>query len=244
MRIAAMLRVKNEARWIGEVLQSIQPLTRTILVFDDHSTDDTAAIATQAGGYVVRSPFADPKDTDEVRDKNYALDILRRAINPEYVLCIDGDEVLEQGAADKIVPRLRPDTCVYSLPIKYLWNDRQHYRVDGVYGNYAAGGRTSIFSLIGQGAVQFGQHGGDQAKCGLHCGNVPRGLKGTGAWINATLLHLGYMLPEDRIRKYHWYNKKDPNNAYEDGYRHVIIGDLLPPETKASHGGPLKIYAL
>jgi len=48
----------------------------------------------------------------------------------------------------------------------------------------------------------------------------------------------------DRERKYQWYNAQDPNNAIEDRYRHMVIGDLFPADSKFDHGGPLKLAQL
>lgn len=236
MKIYAMLRVRNEARWIAEVLASIAPITSDVIVFDDHSTDETREIAAASGAAVIHSPFDDR--TDEVRDKNFMLDVVRD-FGAEYVLAIDGDEILEARAAERLLPRLRPVNSVYNFRIKYIWNDRDHYRVDGVYANFH---RASIFSLIAQPAsikfaAPFNKHG-------FHCGNVPFGLKGHGCGVPADILHLGYQDSEDRIRKYHWYNQKDPNNHFEDCYRHMVIGDLFPADSKFLHGGPLKLFTL
>lgn len=235
MTIAAMLRVKNEARWIAEVLASILPLTERIFVLDDHSSDGTPEIAAQYAE-VLESPFLEG-DTNESRDKQWLLNIVK-ADSPDYVLAIDGDEVLAPSAADKVRRRLKPEWCVYTFPIRYLWNDRQHYRGDGVYGRFQ---RASMFSLINQPDACFES---TQWGCNFHCGNVPAGLKGSGATVQSSLLHLGYMLPEDRIRKYHWYRQKDPIAKGEDGYRHMVIGDVFPADSKFLHGGPLKLFPM
>lgn len=238
VKIAAMLRVRNEARWLREVLGSIQLLTTDILVFDDNSTDDSREIAADMGCAVMPSPFA-PDDTDESRDKNLLLDAVRGDFNPDYILSIDGDEVLEAGAADKIRAKLSPQYSLYCFPIKYLWNDRQHYRADGVYGRYQ---QWRMFSLINQPAnLQFVS---TAAGGNFHCGNAPKGLRGGGCMMPVDILHLGYMDREDRIRKYEFYNRVDPGNRLEDRYRHIVVGDLFPVESTFSHGGPLKIYSL
>jgi glycosyltransferase involved in cell wall biosynthesis len=233
-----MLRCRNEGRWLGEVLASIRPLTPDILILDDYSTDNTWAVAEAAGAVVIGSPFAQ-NQPDESRDKSYLLWSLRRRFDPHYVLCIDGDEVLSAGSADLIRAKLNPLCSIYSFPIRYLWNDRNHYRADGVYGPYQ---RASMFSLVGAGdgvtfrSTAYGSN--------FHCGNVPAGLKGTGAAVAADLLHLGYMDKADRVRKYEWYNQRDPHNQYEDRYRHMVIGDLFPADARFVHGGPLKIFTL
>ena len=244
MKIAAMMRVKNEARWLEEVLASIQPLTKDILVFDDHSTDDTVPIARSMGCEVVHSPY---EGLNESRDKNTLLAMVRAHYEPDYVLSIDGDEVLEAGAADRIRAKLDPATCLYQLHFRYIWNDRQHYRADGVYAKYV---QWRLFSLVNQkGKLVFPsvpKRPDGRPNPNFHCGNTPLGLVGAGATLNVDVLHLGYMHAEDRIRKFHWYNHEDPDNRMEDCYRHMVIGDLpeFPAEMKRKHGGPLKLFTL
>lgn len=235
MKIVAMLRVRNEARWLAEVLASVLTVTPHIVVFDDHSTDETRDIARAAGAAVIPSPFS---TLDETRDKNYILERVR-LIGADYVLCIDGDEVLDSNAAAQIHKSLNPAYSVYSFRVVYLWGDREHFRADGVYGRFH---RASMFSLIDQPATAaymatpYGKN--------FHCGNIPQGLAGSGRNVDVKILHLGYMLKEDRLRKYAWYNEQDPNNSYEDRYRHMVIGDVFPAESEFLHGGPLKVWKL
>ncbi len=236
MRIVAAMRIKNESRWLREVLSSIHPLTRDIMVFDDASTDETPDIAREMGCSVFASPFP-TAPTDEARDKTWLLERVR-ALNPDYVLFSDGDEVLEAGAAEKIRQRLNPRDCLYCFPIKYIWNDRQHYRADGVYGRMQ---QWRMFSLIGQGGKLFYPSKGG---ANFHCGNAPKGLRGGGAMVPCDILHLGYMYREDRLRKYEWYRRIDPGNRSEDEYNHVLIGDTFPADSKFVHGGPLKLFTL
>jgi glycosyltransferase involved in cell wall biosynthesis len=234
MTIACMMRVKNEERWLAEVLASIQPLTKDILLFDDHSTDSTREIAKRFGCVVLESPFT---GTDEARDKNHLLSVVR-TMGPDFVLTIDGDEVLEEGAAEKIKAKLDPRYPLYAFPFRYLWNDRDHYRADGVYAKFQ---QWRMFALAGQTKPLYfpTTHG-----VNFHCGNTPQGLQGQGAMIQSPILHLGYMHSEDRIRKYHWYNMVDPKNHSEDCYRHMVIGDLYPADSQFLHGGPLKLFTM
>ena len=88
------LRIKNEARWIGEVLERALALCSEVYVLDDHSTDETPAICQSFGERVrlMPSPFS---GLDEARDKNFLLTRIVAA-RPDWVLWIDGDEVLER----------------------------------------------------------------------------------------------------------------------------------------------------
>jgi glycosyltransferase involved in cell wall biosynthesis len=142
MTIGAMLRVKNEGRWIAEVLRSLEGLASYTLVFDDHSKDQTAAIAEHAKlTAVVESPFNG--DVDEARDKDIALDLLfahHRLLYgdlPHWVLCIDGDEVLEPGSADVVRSAAASGASdCYSLQVVYLWDRPDQIRTDGIYRTF------------------------------------------------------------------------------------------------------------
>jgi glycosyltransferase involved in cell wall biosynthesis len=218
LEFVCAMRVKNEAAHIQEVITRALHLCSHVFVFDDHSNDDTPAICRSFGGAVVRfpSPF---QGLDEARDKNYLLQQILPA-NPDWVLWIDGDEVLERSGP----AQLRSATekalglAAYSLRVAYLWNDPQHVRVDGIFGMFR---RPSFFRLRGQPfsqlAFQATGHGGN-----FHCGNVPGGLVGGLGNLDARLKHYGYMTREQRQAKYTWYTTTDPDNAGEDYYRHLI----------------------
>lgn len=236
--IVGMLRVRNEARWIAEVLRSIATVCEKVYVFDDHSADATATIAARNGAIVYASPFVDK--TDEVRDKNYLLDVIRANCTPDWILAIDGDEVLEEGGATKLVDAAaNPYVASYSLQIRYLWNSPEFYRCDGVYGRFR---RPSFFRFKSQQyktlVFRGTSNGGN-----FHCGNVPFGVTGRGEDLPIALLHYGYIDRDMRVAKYRWYNRIDPGNKIEDGYRHIIQGDLpeVPADARLKWAGPLRL---
>lgn len=216
LRFLGALRIKNEAHHIHDVIARILPLCQRVFIFDDHSTDDTIALCQSFGERVTvfRSPF---EGLDEVRDKNYLLEKIVAA-DPEWVLWIDGDEVLEHSGPEKLKAACSSQgIAAFTLKIAYVWNDPHHIRVDGIYGRFT---RASLFRLRGQPVDQLhflaSGYGGN-----FHCGNVPRGLVGITRPINVRLKHFGYMTREQRQAKYAWYNAIDPNNDLEDRYRHI-----------------------
>jgi glycosyltransferase involved in cell wall biosynthesis len=255
MTVFGLLRVKNEARWIEEVIRSILPLCEHVLVFDDHSTDGTAGICEALAAYspaieVIRSPF---EGLDESRDKQFCLDRLIARVpykhvsgdanSPYWVLAIDGDEVLAAGGQQIISYTLNNARGhAFKLPIHYLWNDRQHRRVDGVYESFA---RPSIFRLMNM-AFRFQKTPwGNGAN--FHCSSIPQELlHHAHLMCPAPLLHLGYMDAEVRARKFAWYSKIDPGNKAEGEYLHCIQGDPggPPAEAKLLHAGPLRIVSV
>lgn len=206
-----MIRCKNEARWIERCVSSIMPVCDRVIVLDDSSTDNTREIAAAAGAAVIKSPFT---GLAESRDKNFLLDCVSE-LDPDWIICIDGDEMLRPGSVAPLKAALETSARSISMRIWYLWDREDQIRVDGVYGEFR---RHSAFRP-GPYVYTSGQSGG------LHCGNVPMA-----AWAGALsldtveLLHFGYLHREDRERKYCWYNARDPNNAREDRYKHIAAG--------------------
>jgi GT2 family glycosyltransferase len=211
------LRIKNEAAQITEVLEGALALCEQVVVFDDHSTDGTPQLCVRFAPRVTlhRSPF---NGLDEARDKNHLLAILK-TMDPDWVLWIDGDEVLERrGPARLRAVAADPAVAIVSLRIAYLWDDPSRVRIDGIYGRFR---RPSAFRLSGQPLADLRfeptRHGGN-----LHCGNVPSGLRGTTRALDVRLKHYGYLKPEQREAKHRWYRRVDPDNRQEDEYRHLI----------------------
>jgi Glycosyl transferase family 2/Methyltransferase domain len=246
-RIAGMLRVKNEARWIKRVIESIKPLCDAgVWVLDDASTDETIPIMRRIGGVRIFERADLPATTlDEARDKNWLMKRIVADASPDWILCIDGDEELEAGGVEKIREALRDtDKWSFSLKIPYLWNSPDTWRVDGIYRDIT---RHSLFrprelrfdTLYG--TYEKGVH------AGLHVGNSPSCWEmkpeeqGT---LDVRILHYGYMLKEDRLNKFYWYNEIDPDNEIEDSYRHIVIGDVMPAASKTKFAGPLQLEKL
>jgi len=82
----------------------------------------------------------------------------------------------------------------------------------------------------------------------FHCSSIPQELLHQAhlQLPGALLWHLGYNDREDRVRKFAWYNLKDPNNRIEDGYRHMVQGDLdeFPATAQFRHAGPLALQLM
>ena len=121
-----MLRVKNESRWIKRVLDSILPLCDAVVVLDDKSDDDTPHIcASMPRTDVFASPFADLR---EDRDKNYLFGkvMMRR---PDWILAIDGDELLTPESIPLIRANLATQSRCMSFSVRYLWDRADQVRI-------------------------------------------------------------------------------------------------------------------
>jgi glycosyltransferase involved in cell wall biosynthesis len=234
--IWGFMRVRNEQRWIGRVLQSMVPACERIVMLDDHSTDETVAIARSFKEVTLyESEF---EGTREDRDKNFLLGKLESMANVgDWVVSIDGDEEIADGGPSLIrsLTRRHAGVDCYKFQVLYLWDNDKQVRTDGIYRDFY---RPSLFKL------QPGARFQSQAGCGFHCGNVPSPNHIERS--NVRLLHYGYMLKDDRIRKFNWYTSpdKEPIPPIEDGYKHMVVGDLFPATSQFRHAGPLELRAL
>jgi glycosyltransferase involved in cell wall biosynthesis len=234
--IFGLLRIKNEARWIARVVQSIQPVCGRILILDDHSTDGTPEICEALGCQVFRSPF---EDIHEARDKDYLLERAWEsgAAIGDCCLMIDGDEALHPDDVPALFAAASSGAVCCSVHIMYLWDREDQVRVDHLYREFR---RPSLFRLTERNlSFLRTEHGGN-----LHCSSAPAQLLSQITPIPVRLLHFGYLHREDRVRKFHWYNSIDPHKELEDQYRHMVVGDLFPADASFRFAGPLQLEAL
>jgi hypothetical protein len=247
VKVACMMRVKNEARWIRHTIDSVRELCGDLIyVMEDGSTDDTRAICEAAGVVVLPSPFVG-MGLDEARDKNWFMDEVISRCHPDWILMPDGDEELQAGgcAAIRRALETNPPCDCFALRFLYFWNSIDTIRLDGVYGKMA---RQSLFRANTE--FRFKSYYSEsqtpnQNHVGLHTSNAP-GQGGVVLPLNVALLHYGYLHREDRIAKYRWILSIDPHNEGEDFYRHCVQGDLpeFPADAVLKHGGPLLLQKL
>lgn len=246
-KIAGMLRVKNESRWIKRVIESLMPLCDAgVFVMDDGSTDETRELCRQSGAEALPSPFQGEL-LNEARDKNWLMERILNRANPDWILCIDGDE--ELVSCDIPLIRKACESAAfdcYTLQVLYLWDSPNQWRVDGPYSDMK---RHSLFRpRKGMEFKSLYQRAKQPVHTGLHVSNAPvwRIEPSRTGKLPARLLHYGYLDRQDRIRKFEWYTSIDPGNEIEDSYRHIVVGDLpeLPANTVTKHAGPLQLEPL
>ncbi|MFZ5433329.1 MAG: glycosyltransferase, partial [Calditrichota bacterium] len=214
-----MMNIKNEDRWLQEVLDSIARIAEGIVILDDGSTDQTPQIC-RSHPALLDYYRQENVPLDKVRDKNRILH-MALAQRPDWILCLDGDEVLEESAPQRIREAIRTcpdDVSGFNFEFLYMWNDRNHYRIDGIYNHIL---HPCLFRLAGQNAEALGffttDHGGN-----LHCERVPGNLQGRIVEADIKILHLGYMHEASRRKKYDWNKARDPKYANQGYYEHLL----------------------
>lgn len=98
-KIAVLIPCYNEAQTIGKVIADVKENLpeATIYVYDNNSTDDTAAIAQKAGA-VIRHEYK--------QGKGNVIRRMFREIDAQCYLMIDGDDTYPLNCARKMVDRV------------------------------------------------------------------------------------------------------------------------------------------
>jgi radical SAM superfamily enzyme YgiQ (UPF0313 family)/GT2 family glycosyltransferase/acetyltransferase-like isoleucine patch superfamily enzyme/ubiquinone/menaquinone biosynthesis C-methylase UbiE/glycosyltransferase involved in cell wall biosynthesis len=219
-RIIGMLRIKNEAYWISEVLAKAAPLVDGFVILDDGSTDETPAIC-KSHPKVLRYEWQDETETDEVRDKNRLLQWTLEN-DPDWVIALDGDEVLEDTATQTILNAINvvnPEFTKLGIIFLYMWDNHDTYRIDGHYQEVR---HPRIFRVSGLPvepvdlSFRPSRYGAN-----FHCGSIPTNLPGETLYIDVRVKHYGYFSPKQRASKKSFYKTKDPENAATGYYNHL-----------------------
>ena len=104
IELSACLIVKNEEQRLPQCLDSLRSLADEIIVVDTGSSDRTVAIAKKYQARVFHFEWCD----DFSQARNYAI----AQAKGKWILVIDADEVLEQGAIATLQEVMQRDDCL------------------------------------------------------------------------------------------------------------------------------------
>lgn len=219
-RVIGMMRIKNEERWIAQVLEKASGIVDGFVILDDGSTDRTPQIC-KSFPNILHYEVQQENTVDEARDKNKLLK-LALSYNPEWILALDGDEVLEESS-DEVIPALLAsvpaDVTVIGFDFLYMWDSEDLYRYDG---KYCGINHPRLFRVKGNGiepdtlTFKSTQHGSN-----FHCGSVPSNMPGRAFESDIRVKHYGYFEREQREHKKRFYVQHDPGQAAEGYYDHL-----------------------
>src|SRR5665213_27958 len=131
-RIIALVREKNSLKYLQRLTKQLMSIADMTIILDDHSTDGSyewlRAYATATTNFlVVRQPVM---DYNGGRDWNVLHDLAGK-YSPDWIFCIDADELVEESCIDdirKLVSQSGSDILGWSFPFYYLWNSEHTYR--------------------------------------------------------------------------------------------------------------------
>lgn len=218
-RLIALLQARDEQRFIPGWLENVAPVVDGIVALDDGSQDSTADMLSSHPKllHLIRNPTGQPWNE---RANQMALLKEGRRQGADWFLCVDADERLEIAfAAD--VARLLAEARergveAFTLRFRELWNDRHHYRADGIWGRKA---RHRLFRNDPR-HTRFDPRP-------LHRHWMPleivTRLATVGAALPYNLYHLRMVRPQDREARRQRYLTLDPENRYQpEGYDYLV----------------------
>lgn len=200
-KLVAAYRVKDCANILQKSLVSTSKFADEIVIFDDNSTDDTVQVAKSFKKVV---HVEEKKDKfDELKDRRELL-LIAKSRNPDWIIIIDGDEILEDKFTrthiEKLMHPTNPHTKSYGMHWYTYFLGETHWRTDGTFGNMRG------CRLFKNEPHQFIAEGGFK---GLHCGTIPPFPPENVQWTNTRIKHYGYSSPEECKRKFFFYSNLD-----------------------------------
>lgn len=232
MKTIALLQARNEERFIRGWLENIAPAVDGIVALDDGSTDDTYKIISSHPKTleVIRNPVG--REWNEYFNQVSLIKAGRRH-RADWFLCLDADERIEERLGRDIGELITVANAgkidAYSFHLRDLWNDRFHYRIDGVWANRA---RYRLFRNVNTHAKFDPRH--------LHRHWLPleilANIENVGKAVPYAIYHLRMIRAQDRIARYERYTQIDPKNMFQrQGYDYLIDEKdleltLVPPD--------------
>ena len=249
--ISIILPARNEAVNLPPLLKKLtgQCPGAEIIVVDDGSTDHTPMICKYHPAVSAYQWQQEP-ETDQRRDKQRCLE-LALELSPDWILGLDADEPLERSAAPRIFAAIRdcpPEVSVLKIESLFMWNDMSHYRTDGIYRRIC---QERLFRVTGQVREQL-VYQPTKFRGNGHCTRLPGGIVGAEREIDVKILHMGYMYPDVRARRYEYYRQRDPREFANGDYEHLLDQPgqtierwteraWIPPRLPAAHAAPARV---
>lgn len=221
-KIVAMMRLRNEERWIEKSLDAASSICDSIVIIDNGSTDDTVKIC-KSFPKVTKIIDQHSLPFDDTRDKNTLFQMALKR-NPDFTLTLDGDEILQIEAKDLLLEELTvlyPDVPVIEFEFFYMWDKPNQYRYDGSYSMQWFRRLLQISSQPKDLKFDATDYDGN-----AHCPHIPQKSIGWDHPVRSRMkiFHYGYYDEKLRQKKYNFYNETQPSPYECDNYIHTISG--------------------
>lgn len=155
----------------------------------------------------------------------------------DWCISIDDDEIYEDKFIDRVQAYMNPanpEIFAYWCNWRTIWdtqNGKELYRTDSTFGSFT---NYRFFRLM------KGQQIHSYHPEGHHCGSAPYFADENLQWMAIRVKHLGYDSPEQRQRKYDFYQANDHFKSKADigneDYSHLIDRDVRLQEWKDNNG--------
>ena len=153
---------------------------------------------------------------------------LHEAGEADWCISIDDDEIYEDKFIERVQKMMNPrnpEIMGYWCQWRTIWENRpngEYYRKDSTFGQFS---NYRFFRLMNGQEIMSKYH-----PEGHHCGSAPLIASENLRWSNIRVKHLGYETPEQRQKKYEFYETNDHFKTREDigydDYSHLISKDV------------------
>lgn len=137
LKIAVVIPCFNEASTVGKVVSDFARALpqATIYVFDNNSTDETAALAARAGAQVVPSPR---------QGKGNVIRHMGELIEADLYVIADGDDTYPAEAAPELIERFLQGSADMVVATRLVEPDDRSFRPFHRFGNHLVSRLVSI----------------------------------------------------------------------------------------------------
>lgn len=196
MKICGFVKVRNESEKgnLERCLNNLKKYCTEIAVCDDSSDDNSQEIIKKYTEHLIVLPDEFDK---ELEHKQKLLDYVLKNIKPDWIVWIDGDEILEKRAVEGI-PKLCKFGDIFNVDCFQfheinLWRSQCWYRLDNRFNDL-----WKINLWKNNGNLKF------DTSPGLHKPQHPQGLTRM-LRTNLQLIHYGFSTAELITEKYKKY---------------------------------------
>jgi len=217
------MTVRNEAhRYLGTVLRAVRRIADRVVIIDDASTDETPQSCREILGDRLtliqneRSWFEESEALLRAQQWEAVA-----ATQPDWVLYLDADEVLEPRAAEQLLALMSQQRAdVIAMRLFDMW-DADHYRQDRHWTAHTVWWPVMVRHRDG-----FVPDWPDQT---IHVGRVPQNIHQRPTLLSELRIqHLGWSTPTDRVSKAARYRRLDPGAEHGDAGQYASILDRDP----------------
>lgn len=222
-RVTLSMIVKNEeGRYLEQVLNSLKDHIDEAVIVDDGSSDNTVSICKEIFKgiplHIIQNGKSMFASEVELRKQQWNETI---ATNPDWILNLDADEMIEDGFWDKAQELLDHSACdIYCFRLYDMWN-ATHYRESEYWNAHVF---YKPFLMRYQRDFRYAWN-----ETAQHCGRFPMN---TFAFPKRTsefrVKHFGWATPEDRASKQLRYQILDPDAIYGIKEQYDSIMDTAP----------------
>ena len=186
-------------RYLEATLKEFKRLCDDAIIVGNNTDPKTEALVKKYGYWFYRDDREWGKYQPDIK-----TDLLAKVarLNPDWILPLDADEVLDSTVDRAELERLAEGNVACYFYIVNLWNE------EGRYARGLSFWNIRFYKFMPEYGLQF-------LKKPVHCGLAPPFAYKMGRYVPHLVKHYGLMRPEDRQKKIERYQKYDPRAVWK-----------------------------